>query len=102
MRPQPGYFSPDRFTFGTPLDRSTLESAIQSVEGVRAVEGICFRQRGFFRWKAFDEFSYSPGMDAIIRVENDPLRPERGTVKLLMEGGAGRLRLEPGSRKCNG
>ncbi len=100
VRPLPGYFSPDRFTFGVPLDRSTLEAAIQSVEGVRAVEGICFRRRGFFDWRAFKELSYPPGMDAIIRVENDPLHPERGTVRLLMEGGTDGLKLEPGSRKC--
>ena len=99
-RPQSGYFSPDRFTFGTPLDRSTLEAAIQSVEGVKAVEGICIRRSGFFDWRAFRELSYPPGMNTIIRVDNDPLHPERGSVRLLMEGGAGGLKLRAESKKC--
>ncbi len=88
VRPVPGYFSADHFTFGTPLERSTLEDAIQSVEGVRAVEDIYIRRRGWFPWKLFSDLFYQPGMNAIIRVENDPLHPERGTIKLKMEGGA--------------
>lgn len=87
-RPMPGYFSPDNFTFGSPLERSTLEAAIQSVSGVRAVENIMIKRRGWFDWRKFSELFYDPGKNTIIRVENDPLHPERGTLKLFMEGGA--------------
>lgn len=84
---QPGYFAANRFTFGTKLERSTLEAVIQNVPGVKAVEWIKFRRRGVFDWKFFDEFFYDPGMNTIIRIENDPLHPERGTLKLSTHGG---------------
>jgi hypothetical protein len=87
LRPLPGYFSPDRFTFGTFLDRSTLEAVIQSVTGVAAVEYISIARRGWFDWREFTELSYDPGKNVIIRIANDPLHPERGTLKLYTHGG---------------
>jgi hypothetical protein len=87
LRPQPGYFSPDRFTFGTFLERSTLEAAIQDVPGVKAIEKIYFRRRGWFSKRIFTELSYDPGKDTIIRIANDPLHPEQGTLKLYTHGG---------------
>lgn len=84
---KPGYFSPNNFTFGTPLDRSTLEATIQAVSGVRAVEAIRIRRRGWFEEREFSELIYDPGKDTIIRIENTPLHPERGTVKLKTRGG---------------
>lgn len=87
LRPVQGYFSPDRFTFGTLLNRSTLEAAIQKVPGVKAVEAIKFRRRGWFGWQTFSELSYDPGKNNIIRIANDPLHPERGTIKLYSHGG---------------
>jgi Baseplate J-like protein len=83
-----GYFSADNFTFGTPLERSTLEAVIQATPGVRAVESIRFRRRGWFEWQALTTFSYNAGDNVIIRVENDPLHPERGSLKLYTHGGA--------------
>jgi hypothetical protein len=85
--PKEGYFSPDRFTFGTWLERSSLEAAIQEVPGIKAVEEIRFRRRGWFGWRNFKEYSYDPGKNVIIRIENDPLHPERGTFKLYTHGG---------------
>ncbi len=87
IRTKEGYFSPDRFTFGTFLERSTLEAAIQAVPGVKAVERIRFRRRGWFSWREFRELSYNPGKNVIIRIENDALHPERGTLKLYTHGG---------------
>jgi len=86
--PQPGYFSPDRFSFGAPLFRSTLESSIQSVPGVRAVEEILIRRGGWFDWQPFDTFYYDPGPNSIIRIENDRLHPDRGTIKIHIHGGS--------------
>ncbi|MBC8488709.1 MAG: hypothetical protein H8D45_22010 [Bacteroidetes bacterium] len=83
-----GYFSPDNFTFGTTLERSSLDAVIQSVEGVKAVERICFERKGWFDKKPFADLMYDPGANSIIRIENDSLHPERGTVKLSMKGGA--------------
>ena len=84
----PGFFSPDNFTFGDPLRRSVLESVIQAVPGVRAVEGITIRRQGWFDWRDFSEMAYEVAIDEVIRVENDPLHPRRGTLQLIMEGGA--------------
>ncbi|MBK8019997.1 MAG: hypothetical protein IPK19_00905 [Chloroflexi bacterium] len=87
---QTGFFSPDRFSFGSPLYRGALEAAAQAAYGVRAVESIEFRRRGFFQWRLFTqaESFYDPGIDTIIRVANDPLYPEHGTVRVTVKGGA--------------
>jgi predicted phage baseplate assembly protein len=87
LRPQDGYFSPDRFTFGTFLERSTLEAAIQEVPGVKAIEKIYFRRRGWFEKRPFTELGYDPGKNTIIRIANNPLHPEQGTLKLYTHGG---------------
>ncbi|HEX4274623.1 MAG TPA: baseplate J/gp47 family protein [Bryobacteraceae bacterium] len=83
-----GFFSPDNFTFGTPLERSELEAAIQRLSGVQAVEDILIRRRGWFDWRPFNELTFQVAKDEVIRVENNRLLPERGSVKLILEGGA--------------
>jgi hypothetical protein len=88
VRPVVGFFDPDSFTFGTPLDRSALEAAIQRVAGVRAVEYLAIRRRGWFSWRVFSNLAYTPAPDEVIRLDNDPLHPERGTLRLVAEGGA--------------
>ena len=82
------FFSPENFTFGTALDRTALEACIQSLEGVKAVEEIRFRRRGWFQWRAFSDYSYHPGERSIIRLANDSLFPEKGSLKLFLKGGA--------------
>jgi hypothetical protein len=88
MRPLPGFFSPNNFTFGTPLVRSRLEAAIQGVPGMRAVETIRIRRRGWFGWRDFLETTFDVAHNEIIRVENDREFPERGAVRLVPHGGA--------------
>jgi hypothetical protein len=87
VRPRPGFFSPDNFTFGTTLDRSRLEAAIQKVDGVRAVEDISIRRRGWFNWRPLSIIGYQSAPNEVIRVQNDPAFPERGSVNLRMQGG---------------
>jgi hypothetical protein len=84
----PGFFDPDHFTFGTPLRRAALETAIQAVPGIRAVEKIQIRRRGWFDWKPFAELEYDVADDEVIRLDDDPLHPERGSLDLDLEGGA--------------
>src|SRR5690606_5841172 len=88
VNPLKGFFDADRFSFGDYLERSILEAAIQSVPGVKAVEGTTFRRRGVFDWKKFTEYYYDPGKNSIIRIENDLLHPERGICKIHIHGGA--------------
>jgi predicted phage baseplate assembly protein len=83
-----GFFSPDNFTFGTPLERSRLEAAIQQVPGVRAVEAIEIRRRGWFDWRPFADLTFPLGDAEVLRVANDPAHPERGSLRLAMDGGA--------------
>lgn len=85
---QPGFFAPDNFTFGTPLHRSRLEQAIQDVPGVRTVHGIRFRRRGWFEMRDFSELVYRVAGNEVIRVDHNPDFPERGSVRLIMRGGA--------------
>jgi len=83
-----GFFGPDHFTFGTPLERSRLEAAIQNVSGVRAVEGMEIRRRGWFDWRSFDELTFDVGDAEVLRLENDPSHPDRGSLRLTIAGGA--------------
>jgi len=81
------FFSPNNFTFGTPLLRSNLEAAIQSLPGVRAILGIKVRRRGFFDWREMTEMVFPVAMGEVIRIENNYDFPERGILTLAMEGG---------------
>ena len=84
----PGFFSADNFTFGTPLVRSHLEAVIQATAGVRAVETIAIRRQGWFDWRVFNELVFEVALDEVIRLENDPRFPGRGSLRLVLEGGA--------------
>ena len=81
------FFHPDSFTFGTALERSRLAAAIQEAPGVGGVLSIRYRRRGFSNaWAEMGE-SVSVGRDEIVRVNNDPSRPERGSIRISVEGG---------------
>lgn len=83
IRPMKGFFHPDNFTFGTPLKRSALEAAVQSVEGVLGVEQIRIRARGITDWRIFDELLFTVAADQIIRLRNNPRFPEQGSLRLI-------------------
>ena len=83
-----GFFDPNDRSFGDAVERARLEAAIHDAGGVRAVEAIRFRRRGWFDWRDFGTRYVPEGSSEIIRVDNDPGRPERGTITLLVEGGA--------------
>jgi len=55
---------------------------------VRAVEDVQFRRRGFFDWRPLPVTAFTPAHDEVIRVENDRLHPDRGSVQLVPDGGA--------------
>jgi hypothetical protein len=82
-----GFFFADRFTFGTPLYRSVLEAAIQSVPGVNGVLSISYRQRGVTAGWLDLPAVFPLAADRILRIENDPDYPERGTLQVIAEGG---------------
>ena len=82
-----GFFFADRFTFGTPLYRSRLEAVMQEVPGVLGVRAITYRQRGSFSGFVDLPEAVTPSTRQIIRVDNDPSWPERGTIRVAVEGG---------------
>jgi hypothetical protein len=88
LRPKNGFFHPDNFTFGTPLRRSALEAAIHDARGVRSVVRMEIRPHGFEDFREFSELIFDVDPDQVIRLENDALRPERGSVNVFTEGGA--------------
>src|SRR5262245_23970073 len=83
VRPTKGFFHPDNFTFGTPLRRAALEAVIQDVPGVRGVEQMRIRPRGVTGLRDFDELTFEARHDQIIRLQNDPRFPERGSLRII-------------------
>jgi hypothetical protein len=87
---KPGFFDPDNFTFGQPLRRASLEVAVQAVPGVLGVTGICIRRRGAVAWSKFDYPEVRVAMNEILRLDNDPNYPERGSLRVrVSESAAG-------------
>jgi hypothetical protein len=83
-----GFFHPDNFSFGTPLRRSALEAVLQGIPGVQSVRRIWLRQRGVQRFRLMRELVLKVGRDQILRLDNDPLRPEHGSLRFEPQGGA--------------
>jgi hypothetical protein len=81
------YFAISRFAFGQPLERSTLEAAIQSVPGVAGVTCIRYRLRDAS--PAFADMGdvVTVGPNQIIRCDNDPSRPNNGSLAVVVSGG---------------
>ncbi len=82
-----GFFHPDRFTFGQALERSALESAIQSSYGVAGVLSIQYRQRGVTQVEQPLPDRITIPADAVLRLDNDPNHPEWGALRIQVEGG---------------
>jgi predicted phage baseplate assembly protein len=82
-----GFFHLDRFTFGTPVRLSEIVAAAQAVEGVREVTVTRLqrysepsrgeRERGVLAVSPLE----------VVRLDNDPLHPERGVLTLDLRGG---------------
>lgn len=85
--PPSGFFQFDNFTFGVPLERSALEAAIQRVPGVAGVISVLYRRRGLIPRFVAMPLIVAAGSEEIILVENDPSRPERGSIQLSVSGG---------------
>lgn len=81
------FFHPDRFTFGIPLERSALEDAIQDVRGVDGVIEVRYRRRGHTNQFVIMPDAIAVAKDEIVRVDNNPSRPERGSVSIEVVGG---------------
>lgn len=88
LRRLKGFFHPDNFTFGTPLHRSALEAALQRIPGVKSVRRMYVRERGQREFRLFEELTLAIAPDQVLRLDNDPNRPENGSLRIITEGGA--------------
>jgi hypothetical protein len=82
-----GFFDHERWSFGASLEASALLAAVQGVTGVQGVTAVCFRERGVQpSWSPLPETVTIPA-DRILRVDDDPSLPERGSLRVIVEGG---------------
>jgi len=81
------FFAISRFVFGQPLQRSALEAAIQAIPGVAGVTCINYRRRDLTT--SFSEMGdvVTVGASQIIRCDNDPSRPNNGSLAVIVRGG---------------
>ena len=91
---KPGFFHPDQFTFGEPVYLSHLVARAMEVPGVMWIDVDDTGPRPN-RFRRFGEPSLGElgagvitvGRLQIIRVDNDPVAPHNGRLRLFMEGG---------------
>jgi hypothetical protein len=82
-----GFFHPDHFSFGDPLERSALEAAAQGAPGVAGVIEVQYRRRGHTHDYVPMPLTVAVGPGQVVLVDNDPNRPDRGSVQVFVEGG---------------
>jgi len=81
------FFAVSNFAFGQSLQRSRLEAAIQAVPGVEGVLCIYYRLRDHTAGFAPMTDTVPVGVDQILRCDNDPSRPNNGSLAVVVEGG---------------
>ncbi|MDC0672874.1 hypothetical protein [Nannocystis radixulma] len=82
----PGYFAADTFTFGAPLQRLTIEAVVGAVPGVLAVKNVRIGARAVHHMRDMEDLYVVPD-DQILRLASDPRTPERGSIRVITEGG---------------
>jgi hypothetical protein len=83
----PGFFHPDRLTFGQPVSVSRIVAEAHAVPGVESV-AVTRLQRLFQRPAGEIEQGVLPiGPLEIARLDNDPSFPENGGIRFDMRGG---------------
>jgi hypothetical protein len=82
-----GLFHPDNFTFGQPVYLSRLYAAAQAVEGVASVDITTFQRQGTSSVLALQSGEIALDPLEIAQLENDPNFPDRGILKINVEGG---------------
>jgi hypothetical protein len=82
-----GLFHPDNLTFAQPIYLSSLYAGAQGVEGVASVEVTTFQRQDRPSGDAFDKGRLELGRLEIARLDNDPNFPDRGVLRLALQGG---------------
>lgn len=84
---KPGFFAPNQFTFGQSLYLSRLYTAVQGIEGVRAVHAVTFKRLNRPDYGELARGYLIVGAFEIVRLDNDRSQPDNGILTLDMEGG---------------
>jgi len=82
-----GAFHPDNFTFGQPVRLGPLYAAVQAVPGIAYAELKTFKRLGARDSAALESGALPMGRLEIARLDNDPSFPERGVLRLDVQGG---------------
>ncbi len=80
-----GFFHIGNFTSGQHISSSQILAVAMSIEGVRSAEVLEFRRLDTSGRENRGETLIVVGPSEIIQLENDSLRPEKGTIEFLME-----------------
>jgi hypothetical protein len=83
----PGFFDPDRFTFGAPLRLSALVATLMAVDGVQSVEVKAFQRFGRLATGELEAGVIRPYGAEVLQMADDPSFPERGRLRIAMGGG---------------
>ena len=82
-----GLFYPDAFSFGDTVYLSPIYAAVQSVEGVARAVVTQFERRDAPGPQGITDGALRFGRLEVPRLANDPNQPERGSLKLDLQGG---------------
>ena len=83
----PGFFHPDRFSFGEPVYLSAIVAAAQAVPGVQSVTAETFQRQHDDDSSALATGVLPMGRLEIARLDDDPTFPDRGTLVVTAGGG---------------
>lgn len=82
---RPGWFHPDRLSFGDAVRLGDLLAFVQRIAGVRAVKAVRFAPLGDIHGPAVRDV-VALGRTAVARLDADPDFPEHGTLDVLAIG----------------
>ncbi len=82
---RPGWFHPDRLTFGSVVRLGDLLAFVQGIPGVRSVKASSFRPLGDTTGPAVHDV-IALGRTKVARLDADPDLPEHGRLRVLMSG----------------
>ena len=84
---EPGFFHPDKLTFGDSIYLSRLVAAAQAIEGVESVQLTKLERRFEGANHELERGLLPIGLLEVARLDGDPINPENGTLKLDLKGG---------------
>ena len=85
---RPGFFHPDRYTFGTPLYLSAVVATAMAVAGVASVDIRRFQRLGRSARGELAAGVITASPLEVLRANGDPNFPENGQITFIVEGGS--------------